>query len=392
VSGEQAAGLERCMSVGGVAVFPSDTVYGLACDPHNPIAARRLYAMKRRPMDKPSAVMFFDLDRTLAALPEIGSHTRGALVALLPGALTFLLPNPAGRYPLACGADGSTLGLRVPDVASLAGVGWPVLQSSANVSDGPEARRLDEVPESIRRAADMVIDGGELPGTPSTVVDLRHYEDGGAWSIVRPGAVSEAELAAGLHRQFHFDPDTYMAMIRSDIPAYDRFQDEVVVASGAGASRVLELGIGTGETTSRLLAHHPKAELVGIDESGEMLDAARDRVASERVRLRVARLQDPLPDGPFDLVVSALTVHHLLGDEKQNLFRRIRDVLGPGGRFVLGDVVVPVDPANAKIPLTPGFDHPGTIAEQLQWLSEAGFEAHAAWEHGDMAVAVGRRP
>ncbi len=379
------------MSVGGIAVFPADTVYGLACDPDNDAAVRRLYALKRRPLDKPSAVMFFDLELALAALPELGDRTRSALHRLLPGGVTLLLPNPERRYPLASGADPSTLGLRVPVVPGLQGVRWPVLQSSANLADRPEARRLEEVPEEIRRAADMVIDGGELPGTPSTVIDLRGYESDGCWSIIRQGTVSEADLGAELGWQFHFDPSSYMEMIREDIPVYDRFQDQLVDASGTGASRILELGTGTGETASRLLGRHPDAELVGVDESGAMLDAARGRLADRQVSLVVTRLQDRLPEGPFDLVASALCVHHLLADEKQDLFRRVFDVLDPGGRFVLADVVIPVTPDQATVSLTPGFDRPSTAAEQLEWLERVGFRARVAWQQADLAVLVAER-
>ncbi len=189
---------ERCMAVGGVAVFPADTVYGLACDPTNRLAVERLYRLKWRPLDKPSAVMFFDPELAFAALPELGPRTRQALSALLPGGLTMLLANPAERFALACGADPLTLGLRVPRVPRLAAVRWPVVQSSANRAGGPDARRLSEVPEPLRRGADLVIDGGELPGTPSTVVDLRAYEERGAWSVVRAGAVGDEELSAAL--------------------------------------------------------------------------------------------------------------------------------------------------------------------------------------------------
>jgi L-threonylcarbamoyladenylate synthase len=112
--------------------------------------------------------------------------------ALLPGGVTLLLPNPSRRFPLACGPDPSTLGVRMPFFAP---VGRPVLQSSANQAGGPDARRLSDVPDSIRAGADLVIDGGELPGTPSTVVDLRSYESG-SWSVVREGAVPEAVIAA----------------------------------------------------------------------------------------------------------------------------------------------------------------------------------------------------
>jgi L-threonylcarbamoyladenylate synthase len=184
----------RCISVGGVAVFPADTVYGLACEPDLDDAVERLYRLKGRRPDKPAAVMFFALDLALAALPELGDATRGAVTRLLPGPFTLLLPNPSGRFPLACGPDPTTLGLRVPDLPALASVRWPVLQSSANAAGGPDARRLDEVPEPIRRAADLVLDGGELPGTPSTVVDLRPYESTGDWAVLREGAVTRDEV------------------------------------------------------------------------------------------------------------------------------------------------------------------------------------------------------
>jgi L-threonylcarbamoyladenylate synthase len=193
---------ERCIAVGGIAVFPADTVYGLACEPDSKEAVQRLYMLKRRPPDKPAAVMFFALDLAFAALPELGPRTAGALRALLPGAVTLLLPNPAGRFPLACGTEPHLLGLRVPAwppaLAALAGVRWPVLQSSANVAGAPDARRLENVPEYMREHTDLVLDGGELPGTPSTVVDLRAFEPDGRWSIVRAGAVGEAEIAAAL--------------------------------------------------------------------------------------------------------------------------------------------------------------------------------------------------
>jgi L-threonylcarbamoyladenylate synthase len=187
---------ERCLAVGGLAVFPADTVYGLACDPGNRFAVERLYLLKRRALQKPSAIMFFDLELPLAALPELGPRTRKAMVRLLPGAVTLLIPNPAERFALACGADPTTLGLRVPLVERLAGVRWPALQSSANRAGGPDPRRIAEVPELIRAAADLVIDAGDLPGTPSTVVDLRAYEDSGSWSIVRLGALGADELSA----------------------------------------------------------------------------------------------------------------------------------------------------------------------------------------------------
>jgi tRNA threonylcarbamoyl adenosine modification protein (Sua5/YciO/YrdC/YwlC family) len=380
------------MSVGGVAVFPADTVYGLACDAQNPVSVQRLYGLKRRERQKPSAVMFFDLELALAALPELGPRTSQALGRLLPGAVTVLLANPEGRFPLACGEDPSTLGLRVPAVPMLDGVKRAVLQSSANFAGAPDAWRLGDVPEPIRAAADLVLDGGELPGMPSTVVDLRTYERSETFELVRLGAVGEEELADALGWQFHFDPSTYAEMIRAGIPAYDALQDELAAASGTGARRMLDLGTGTGETARRLLARHADATLLGIDVSEQMLASARRQLPAARAELRVAALEDALPDGPFDLVASALCVHHLRGPEKRDLFRRIFDALASGGRFVLADVVLPSDPDDARTSLSPGYDHPSPLADQVEWLGEAGFEARTVWAKADLAVVLARRP
>ena len=191
----------RCIAVGGVAVFPADTVYGLACEPDTREAVERLYALKGRRPDKPSAIMFFDLELAFAALPELEPRTRALLSRLMPGGITALLPNPLRRYPLACGAGGGdvhTLGLRVPalpaGIEALAGMRWPVMQSSANRSGGLDAQVLEEVPEEIREGADLVLDGGPLEGTPSTVVDLRRFELDGMWAVLRQGAVPEREI------------------------------------------------------------------------------------------------------------------------------------------------------------------------------------------------------
>jgi len=189
---------EHCIAAGGVAVFPADTVYGLACDPTSREAIARLYALKGRPADKPAAVMFFSLERALDALPELGPRTRRALEALLPGAVTLLLPNPLARYPLACGHDPWTLGLRVPAPGALADVAVAVMQSSANPAGGADPRSLDEVDAAIRDGADLVVDAGPLPGTPSTVIDVRAYGSHGTWEVLREGALSRAEVAAAL--------------------------------------------------------------------------------------------------------------------------------------------------------------------------------------------------
>ena len=382
---------ERCIAVGGLVLFGADTVYGLACDPDDRFAVERLYLLKQRSLTKPSAVMFFSLERAFDAVPEIGERTRGAMARLLPGAVTVLLPNPAGRFPLACGSDVGTLGLRVPAVPSLAGVRRPVVQSSANRAGGADPRSLDEVPTLLRAAVDLVIDAGELPGTPSTVVDLRRYEADGEWSVVREGAVGERELTEALHWQYHFDAGSYTEAIRADVLDYDSLQEELAAASGTGARRILELGTGTGETARRLLERHPDASLVGIDENERMLAVAEDALPPSRVSLLAARIEEPLPAGSFDLIASALCVHHLDGAAKADLFSRVHDALASGGLFVMGDVVVPVDPALATTSLTPGYDRPSPLADQLRWLAEAGLEPRVAWEQGDLAVVAARR-
>ena len=195
-----AAAFAACIAAGGIAVFPADTVYGLACDPENADAVRRLYELKGRPADKPAAVMWFDRAAALEALPELGSRTRAAVEALTPGGVTLLVPNPRGRFPLAAGpaGEGGVLGVRIPIVPQLQTVSLVVLQSSANHACGPDAREMAGVPEAIRRDADLVLDAGPLPGTPSTVIDLQRYEDSGEWSIAREGAVPTADVARAL--------------------------------------------------------------------------------------------------------------------------------------------------------------------------------------------------
>jgi tRNA (cmo5U34)-methyltransferase len=186
--------------------------------------------------------------------------------------------------------------------------------------------------------------------------------------------------------QFHFHPDEYIEMMESELPDYYRLQEETAAATGAGrdGARLLELGTGTGETALRVLRRHPGASLVGVDVSEDMLAVARERLPG--ADLRVARLEDPLPEGPFDLVFSALAIHHLKGPGKADLFRRVAAVLADGGRFVIGDVVVPDDPADAVTPLGADYDFPSRVEDQLVWLSEAGFEATLAWTSRDLAV------
>jgi tRNA (cmo5U34)-methyltransferase len=188
--------------------------------------------------------------------------------------------------------------------------------------------------------------------------------------------------------QFHWDPDSYLALMRSEMPSYERLQDEVASATdGVAAQRVLELGTGTGVTARRVLERHPRARLTGIDSSSDML-AHADLPGAD---LRVQDLADPLPPGPFGLVFSSLAVHHLDARGKADLFARVADVLAPGGRFLLGDVVVPEDPADVVTPIDGDYDKPDRIDDQLAWLRDAGLRASVAWAERDLAVIVGDR-
>jgi L-threonylcarbamoyladenylate synthase len=201
---EDAVRLQECVAEGGVAVFPTDTVYGLCCDPEDEGAARRLYGLKGRPRRRASAIMFFSLQPALQELPQLRDSERAALQALLPGAVTVLLSNPAQRFAPACRKDPGTLGLRVPrlpeHLAALSAITRPVMQSSANMSGEPDAKSLEEVPAGIREGADLVLDGGELPGTPSTVVDLRDFDSERRWHILREGAIERGAVQGVLER------------------------------------------------------------------------------------------------------------------------------------------------------------------------------------------------
>jgi len=199
-----------------------------------------------------------------------------------------------------------------------------------------------------------------------------------------------ATLAGSMGDQFHFHPESYLELVQSEVPDYEILQETLADAGAeVTASDILDLGTGTGETLRRVAVRHPDARLVGFDESESMLEAARTAVPA--ADLRVGRLQDPLPEGPFDLIVSALAIHHLDGDEKANLFRRVAERLSPGGRFVLADVVVPDDPADAITPLDEGYDLPSRVEEQLEWLRDADLAPTLRWNRRDLAVIVADR-
>jgi len=179
-----------------------------------------------------------------------------------------------------------------------------------------------------------------------------------------------------------WDPDTYLAEMAAEIPGYVELQDAVATATeGIDALTVLELGTGTGETALRVLALHAGAAWTGIDSSEAMLARARERLPA--ADLRLGRLEDPLPPGPFDLVVSALAVHHLDADGKRDLFTRVAQLTDV---FVLGDVVVPERPGDAVIEIDGVYDVPSTAAEQVAWLREAGFDVAVTPIRADLAV------
>ena len=191
--------------------------------------------------------------------------------------------------------------------------------------------------------------------------------------------------------QWHWDPEAYLDNMLAEVPAYEQLQEQTAAATeGVATCMILELGIGTGETARRVGARHPSATLVAVDASAEMLERAR--AAFPDADLRLARLEDPLPEGPFDLVVSALAVHHLDAAGKRDLFRRVYAALHPGGQFVLADVVVPEREEDAVTPIDWVMDLPDRADDQLNWLREAGLEAELLWSDKDLAVMRATRP
>jgi L-threonylcarbamoyladenylate synthase len=186
-------GLELCVAAGGVAVFPADGLYGLACDPLNQAAIERVHRIKGRDDGKPAAVLYFSPLAMRELVESLGDRTRGAVGALLPGPVTLVVDNPEHRYPLACREDPQRLGLRLID-GPLAGMMWPVFQTSANRSGEPAPAIFADVPRAILSAVDVAIDGGALSGSPSTVIDVTRLDAGGDWTILRQGAMPAAEL------------------------------------------------------------------------------------------------------------------------------------------------------------------------------------------------------
>ncbi len=169
-------------------VMPFDTVYGLAADPYREEPTHRLYELKGRDQTEPSALVAWDFDYLLECVPELRGRSASLARLLLPGPVTLILPNPARRFRWLTGTNPETIGVRVPDFHGpgaeiLERVG-AVVATSANHPGGADPKRLEEVPEDIRDGARAVVDGGELPGSPSTVIDLT----GGKPRILREGA------------------------------------------------------------------------------------------------------------------------------------------------------------------------------------------------------------
>ena len=188
--------LERCITSGGVAVFPSDGLYGLACDPLDEAAIERIHKIKGRDDGKPSAVLYFSSLAMRELLDDFGPRTAEVVRALLPGPVTLIVPNPDLRYPLACRDEPEKLGVRLIG-GPLQGAMCPVFQTSANLSGEPALSVFDENPSTtIVDAADLAIDGGALTGLPSTVVDVTEIEEGGEWRVLREGGMSPGDLAA----------------------------------------------------------------------------------------------------------------------------------------------------------------------------------------------------
>jgi tRNA (cmo5U34)-methyltransferase len=173
--------------------------------------------------------------------------------------------------------------------------------------------------------------------------------------------------------QNHWDPESYLEMIRAEVPRFDELQAAAIDAIPFPPGRVLELGIGTAETTRRLLDAHPDAEVTGLDSSPEMVFRAREL----GIEVRLARMEDPLPDGPWDLVIAVLSVHHLSAEAKRDLLRRVRET---SRSLVIGDVV---EAGERVTPIDPEFDFPERAADLAGWSG-----GNVVWEADDLAVVT----
>src|SRR5215212_4366925 len=171
--------------------------------------------------------------------------------------------------------------------------------------------------------------------------------------------------------RFDWTPDEYLERIRLRIPRYDELQEQAVAAVPFPPERVLELGMGTGETTRRLIEAYPDSWVIGLDSSPDMVFRARENYDD----VQLARIEDPLPDGPWDLVIGVLSIHHLRADQKKNLFRQVKE---QARSFVIGDIVK-ADPQIA--PIDPEYDFPETAEDLAAWAGGT-----VTWQADDLAV------
>jgi L-threonylcarbamoyladenylate synthase len=178
---------------GKLVLFPADTVYGLATTPYSPEPVERLARLKGRDIFQPTALMAADVELLFECVPELRGRSGEIVRALLPGPYTLVLSNPGRRFRWMSGTRPDTIGVRVPQLsgpgAELLGRVGALAATSANVHGGGDARRLEDVPEEIRQACAAVVDGGELPGTASTVIDFTGTEP----VVLREGAAPSAE-------------------------------------------------------------------------------------------------------------------------------------------------------------------------------------------------------
>ncbi|MBO9534818.1 MAG: class I SAM-dependent methyltransferase [Solirubrobacteraceae bacterium] len=181
----------------------------------------------------------------------------------------------------------------------------------------------------------------------------------------------------------------YLEVIRRELPEYDRLQDEVVHATdGLAVARILDLGTGTGETSRRLLLAHPEASVIAIDPDAELLQIARDQLG-DHADFRLGDLYEPLPHGPFDLIVSALSVHTMRPIDRSQFFSRAHRALRSGGRLVIGDAVTP----GIELPGSPPLQDraPDRLETLVERISQAGFTPKTTWSGADLAVVVGQK-
>jgi L-threonylcarbamoyladenylate synthase len=181
---------------GKIVILPTDTVYGLCASADTPEATERLYALKGRTPEKPSALLAADVETLLQLIPELAGDAVKAMRSLLPGPYTLVVPNPARRFAWLTGETPTAIGVRVPDlppeardVVSAAGA---VVATSANAPGGADPRTVEAIPEELRACVAAIVDAGALLGVPSTVLDLTGAEP----RVLREGAVPAAEALA----------------------------------------------------------------------------------------------------------------------------------------------------------------------------------------------------